>query len=230
MENSPQNPLPPYQPTPNTPPPPGAPPAPGSSFNTVTPSAQSYDAQAPGAFGAPPQGGFPLPEQKKSNTGRIIALIIGGILLLGAIFVGLGIWFVSSLDFDVNDPINNGLTSSSLEDTTRFDPFNGNEIRATGSISSGTHDAFEIELQEGERIVITAVAPDFDLDTILTVRDSSGRQVARNDDHSGAGLPSTLDSQVIFVPSATEVYTIEVADFANNDSGAYELTIGDAVG
>lgn len=219
MEADPQGPLSPYQPVPNTPPPPAPPQAPGSSFGTVTPGAQPHNAQAMGGFGAPQSGGFP-PPQKKSRTGLIIGVIAGVIILLAVGMALLGYFLFSNLEeFD-------GIVGEAdLEDTTRFDPFNGDEIRVNGRLSSGGYDAFEIEFEEGSEIVISAIGTDFDLDTVLSVKDSTGSEIAENDDHSDGDLPSSLDSQVSIVASETGTYTIEVSDFGNNGSGAYELII-----
>lgn len=120
-------------------------------------------------------------------------------------------------DFDFSDPV--------VEDITILNYDSSEPLFVAGEISLNTFDVFEFEVEEGESTLVTVVATsDSFLDTLVTVRDVDGFEIARNDD-AIADLPSSLDSQTSFVANSTGTYIVEVSAFSNGSEGEYELTI-----
>lgn len=85
----------------------------------------------------------------------------------------------------------------------------------------GDQDWYAVTLTAGQRYQFRTIATGggSDVDTALFIRDASGAKLGSNDD-SGGGTYSNL----IFTPSTTGTYYINVAAFANATSGAYTLT------
>jgi hypothetical protein len=79
---------------------------------------------------------------------------------------------------------------------------------------------YEIDLEEGE-IITLATDTDDDLDTILTLFNPDGDEVAENDDAEGS---TTTTSLIEYVAEESGTYTIEVTGF-NDDTGTFTLTI-----
>ncbi len=222
-----QGPLPPYQPTPNVPPPPTPhvtpPPPSASGFGTVTPGTQPYDAPAQGGFGAPGPNPFP-PEKKKSRLGLILGVAGAAFVLLVIAGIILFVMFFRALELDDLADLADDAT---IEDTVSSGFTEGNTITIDGQIDQGRFDLIEITLTEGQGVLVTALQGTSPVDTILTIRDPNGVQVARNDDAVGADLPSTFDSQVRFTANTTGTFSIELSDFGNNTAGSYQVIIED---
>lgn len=105
-------------------------------------------------------------------------------------------------------------------------PLPPNEREATLTEGQLTEDMpsefFNLEGRMGDLVVITARSRDFD--TFLVLRDSSGAEVALNDDFEG------LDSRIVAVLPTDDTFTIEVTSFSNRNSsgvatGSYTLSI-----
>jgi Ca2+-binding RTX toxin-like protein len=89
----------------------------------------------------------------------------------------------------------------------------------------GDRDWFKVTLTAGVDYVINLSGQDggggtLD-DTVLTLRDASGRQIASNDD---VGFGS-LDSRLIFHATTTGTYFVEAGSFADFTTGSYTLTV-----
>ncbi|GAB5494779.1 MAG: hypothetical protein Phog2KO_49940 [Phototrophicaceae bacterium] len=93
----------------------------------------------------------------------------------------------------------------------------------TGDIENDRdEDDYTIELDEGDSVIITAIAPDgSDLDTYLTLLNEDGDEVAINDDYE---FPDSTNSQIAFTAEDDGEYTIVVSNYPSTD-GDYELTI-----
>jgi serralysin len=85
----------------------------------------------------------------------------------------------------------------------------------------GDQDWFAITLTAGQRYQFRtqATGGGGDVDTALFVRNAAGDKLASNDDSGGGGY-----SSLIYTPSTTGTYYINVAAFANASSGNYRLT------
>jgi hypothetical protein len=79
---------------------------------------------------------------------------------------------------------------------------------------------FEIELEEGE-IVTLATDTNDDLDTILTLFNPDGDEVAENDDAEGGNSTTSL---IEYLAEESGTYTVEVTGFSD-DTGSFTLTI-----
>lgn len=122
----------------------------------------------------------------------------------------------------ITDPV---LSEPEVEDFTVLNYDSSRPLTVAGSISLNTFDVYEFTVDEGISTLVTINRSDgSSLDSLLTIRDSDGFEVASNDD-ALANLANSLDSQAAFVPERAGVYTIEVASWANGTEGAYELTI-----
>lgn len=80
---------------------------------------------------------------------------------------------------------------------------------------------YEIELDEGDTVLITAIADDSgDLDTILTLENEDGDEVAQNDDYE---YPDSTNSQLAYTAEDDGEYTIILSAYGG--SGEYEITV-----
>ena len=127
---------------------------------------------------------------------------------------------------DFDDDLDDDFVFSEPEPglVTSFD-YQDDVTTLEGDLTANTFDLFTFELDEGDEVLMTAIAIDPALDTIITVYDGNGTEIARNDDAQFADLPSSLDSQADLVAPADGTYTIEISDFGNSDGGRYELTV-----
>ncbi|MCS7072305.1 MAG: LCCL domain-containing protein, partial [Anaerolinea sp.] len=88
-----------------------------------------------------------------------------------------------------------------------------------GNLTSGRSDGYLIDVTAGTTVQINM---DADFDTYLEIRDSSGTQVAYNDDFNG------LNSQITYTFPATGQFTIVARGFSSTASGPYTLTVAPA--
>jgi len=102
-------------------------------------------------------------------------------------------------------------------------------VVTVGSSSSGRietsddHDWFKITLQAGTTYQLQATAAGTKgslYDPVLYLRDSSGTQLAYNDDASS----SSLNSLITYTPTSTGTYYLDVASYASGYSGSYSLS------
>lgn len=93
----------------------------------------------------------------------------------------------------------------------------------TGDIDNNRdEDEYVIELDEGDGVIITAIAPDDSgLDTYLNLENEDGNEVAFNDDFE---YPDSTNSRIGFVAGDDGEYTIIVSNYPDT-AGDYELTI-----
>lgn len=83
-------------------------------------------------------------------------------------------------------------------------------------------DEYEIDLDEGDAVVIIAEATDgSDLDTFLVLLNEDGDEVAANDDSEPG---ETLNSRIVYIASADGEYTIVVSNYPDS-AGDYVLTV-----
>ncbi len=101
-------------------------------------------------------------------------------------------------------------------------------IALNGSINgridtAGDHDFYAITLTAGQTYIfrtgwVAATSPDIDTDTILTLRDASGTQLATNDD---AG--DEFFSAIRYTATTSGTYYLDVSGFGNT-TGSFNLT------
>lgn len=84
---------------------------------------------------------------------------------------------------------------------------------------------YTVTLNEGDTVLIEAVAQSGDVDTVVTVYAPSGELVGENDD----GIPGTTDSRLGFIARETGVFDILVTRYDSSTSGTFvlDITIGD---
>ena len=109
----------------------------------------------------------------------------------------------------------------------RIDPVPSTSMRAgqtlaSDLVTSNTFDYFTVPLQAGMHYHIEVLLDSLD-DSVLTLFDPDGREVASNDDFSGTSYGSRIDYPA--APSGT--YTVKVAGYGAS-TGSYRLRI-DAV-
>ncbi|MEP7291252.1 MAG: MXAN_6640 family putative metalloprotease [Chloroflexota bacterium] len=106
-------------------------------------------------------------------------------------------------------------------------PGNAQEpITYPGNINDTVEEQeFTVSLKENNGAVITAIAQNGDLDTVLEVFSPRGELVASNDD----GFPGSTDSRVAFMAHEDGLYQVHVTRFDTSTSGSYtlEITVGD---
>ncbi|MDX2277798.1 MAG: DVUA0089 family protein [Hyphomonadaceae bacterium] len=92
--------------------------------------------------------------------------------------------------------------------------------RLTGRISAATRSvSFPVQLQANQIVTLTTSSSE-NFDTVLTLRNPGGRNVAENDDQE----PGVLSSRVVYVAPAAGTYTAVVTGFGGA-TGAFELQI-----
>ena len=124
------------------------------------------------------------------------------------------------------DEVFDTFADPALEQDTPISVGDGEVAQFEGEIAANGFDTYSIELEAGSTVVVTAQQDGGDLDTTLRVVDPSGNQLAFNDDASAvADLPSSRDSQVIFIVENTGLHIFEVAGFSAQSSGPYLLTV-----
>jgi len=90
----------------------------------------------------------------------------------------------------------------------------------TGYVDDATPQTYEITLEAGQGVVVKADATDVNLDTLVTLLDENGDEVALNDDRSSDDLNSTL----VYVAQTTGTYTIVMGNYRGTQ-GNYQLTV-----
>ena len=86
--------------------------------------------------------------------------------------------------------------------------------------TNGDQDWFRLELQAGVQYNLQQTAVNGSrLDSLLSLMDSSGSSVARNDDSNGS-----LDSQILVTPTTSAVYYLSAAGYGTS-IGAYQLSV-----
>ncbi|MBH1943974.1 VCBS repeat-containing protein [Erythrobacter sp. YJ-T3-07] len=90
--------------------------------------------------------------------------------------------------------------------------------------TSGDHDWYRVELTAGQTYSFTTGAPQSGtgVDTILTLRDANGNQLAINDD---IDYPDNAYSQIRFTATTSGTYYIDVGAYSTG-TGGYTLTTG----
>jgi hypothetical protein len=99
----------------------------------------------------------------------------------------------------------------------------------------GDIDYFQFTAQKGEKLVMEVMARRLGspLDSVLTLFDAKGNQLAENDDFTDlADSPAThhADSRILYTFGAAGTYTLRLRDIQGNggDEYAYRLSIGPA--
>jgi Ca2+-binding RTX toxin-like protein len=127
--------------------------------------------------------------------------------------------------FGVVNSANAGLIADDAIPTARFQ----GTLNASNS-TSRDQDWVRLYLNAGERLILDidqGVGGASNVDTMMTLRDSSGNQLAFNDDASttqgGLGSTSGLDSYIEYTAASDGYYYVSVTSYAEGDSGDYEL-------
>ncbi|MFM5950769.1 MAG: M10 family metallopeptidase C-terminal domain-containing protein [Novosphingobium sp.] len=93
----------------------------------------------------------------------------------------------------------------------------GNTVNGTMD-GNGDHDWYAVTLTAGTSYVFTTSATGgADVDTTLFLRNSSGALLAYNDDSTGTY------SRVVFTPTTTGTYYLDVGAWGNAETGAYRV-------
>lgn len=84
---------------------------------------------------------------------------------------------------------------------------------------------FTVTLTEDDGVLITAIAQNGDLDTVVTVFNPDDQQIANNDD----GFPDSTDSRLAFTAHDSGIYRINVTRYDESSEGSFvlEITVGD---
>jgi hypothetical protein len=94
----------------------------------------------------------------------------------------------------------------------------------TGTIDDDNpEEEFELFMAEGDTVTIAVTAISGDLDTTVTLYDSSGEEVAFNDDIDTAG--GDYDSQLVYTALFEDDYLIVVSSYDETTSGDFEITV-----
>ena len=135
---------------------------------------------------------------------------------------------------------NAGKGTYTLSGSTLADDY-GNSVQTNGVLQAGTavhglisyngdSDWFKTGLTKGQMYVIDAVgdlstAAQLDplVDPLIIIHDAAGNQVFKADDFGGS-----LDARAYFTPAADGLYFIEVKSAFRYDTGAYQLSVGNA--
>ena len=130
-------------------------------------------------------------------------------------------------DDDVfDDDVIGSFADPVLEDASFIMVSDGESVEFLGAIEPNGFDSYEIELDAGSELAVTALATDGILDTTLRVADRDGSQLAFNDDAGiTAELPNQFDSQLVFTAPDDGFYQIEVAGFNASSAGEYTLIV-----
>ena len=135
---------------------------------------------------------------------------------------------------------NAGKGTYTLSGSTLADDY-GNSVLTNGVLQAGTpvhglvsyngdSDWFKTGFTKGQMYVIDAVgdlsaAAQLDplVDPLIIIHDAAGNQVFKADDFGGS-----LDARAYFSPAADGLYFIEVKSAFRYDTGAYQLSVGNA--
>jgi len=79
---------------------------------------------------------------------------------------------------------------------------------------------YDLELQADQLVVITTYAQNDTLDTVLALYGPDGALVQENDDYTDG-----YDSRIVYQPSETGNYTLEVSRYDDTTSGDFALTV-----
>jgi hypothetical protein len=90
-----------------------------------------------------------------------------------------------------------------------------------GNVDETDDDGWTFQGSSGDRVIIELTARDSDLDTQLSLLDSSNRQIAENDD---IDFPDNTNSRIDVTLSSSGAFTIRVSAFGF-DGGAYDLSL-----
>lgn len=95
-------------------------------------------------------------------------------------------------------------------------------LTGEGTIDNQTpSEDFELDLQVGDIVTISAEATSGNLDTTLALTEPGGRVVASNDDRDS----STYDSQFTYVVEQSGTYTVTVSRYDDSTRGDYSITV-----
>jgi hypothetical protein len=102
----------------------------------------------------------------------------------------------------------------------------GNAEVITATLPAGERYLHPMTLSTSQIVTLTVRDMSGTLDPLLTVRDSSGKIAAQNDDHADKSDTTldTLDAQIAHLTLPAGTYTLEVIDFAGA-AGTFELRI-----
>lgn len=197
------------------PPAPPAPPgAPAAAGWDPQPGAGGWQAGAAGAPGVPGQQPTPQPTPQKGGAGKIVALIVGLVVVVG---IGVAVALL--------------LTGSDEPELVATDVVRGDDGAVedgTGDVSERTVDVpedgtWETEVDLPAGLVVIDVRGVAGFDPVLALYDSSGTEVAQNDDRSneqesrygGGFFDSLIETEV---PAGR--YRIEIRGFASEGGQA----------
>lgn len=122
------------------------------------------------------------------------------------------------------------------EDTARSAVLEPTQLLVAGSLDEiNQKDAFELKVRAGQTIQIWTLAEQIGvphLDSVLTLRDSSGRKLAENDDVvAGQGtLLGNPDSRLFYTPAEDGVLRVEVRDRTGRGGSGFEYCLKADVG
>ena len=145
-----------------------------------------------------------------------------------------GVYYLSAAAVPLRDLDNTGayrLTLTDEEDNTADTP----HVVAVGGAFRGTladkydEDWVRVDLAQGKTYDITlrGIGADADTDTLLTIYDAAGEQLARNDDVDYEG--GRTDSALTFTPDASGAYYLSAGAYsaspAQGNAGRYQVAV-----
>lgn len=133
---------------------------------------------------------------------------------------------VAAYDANSEGKIEVTLTTGTNQSQTNQTPPTNPEQTINGTVPDGDVYTTTIDGQQGAAVTITVRATDNQLDPKVTLLDSSGNEVASNDDHETPDSTlGSLDSQIVSFPfPKDDTYTIQISGFAGL-GGTFELDI-----
>ena len=186
---------------------------------------QGFGQPGQSGFGQPSQPGFGGPPQQKSGSGTKVLLIVlgvvGAVILLGVLLVvflfnrasNVAEDFVTEIE-DLELDFDTGGGDAGIPEAPRL-------LQETGSIQEGSSASFTFTVSEPGQVQIDVVGVGL-FDPELELRDSSGGQIATNDDGGSAAFASRLTLSL-----QPGQYEAVVTEFGDNEAGAFQIIVSD---
>lgn len=138
-----------------------------------------------------------------------------------------GQYFVSAAAYDDSeagdyqlriDATTQGTPDDVFTDVTELELNERGRVRVRDQVQAGQSEVYSLQADQDGQLVIDARAISWNLDTMLTVYDAEGNEVAFNDDSRG-----TLDSRIVLDVAAGDLYYVEVSSYGET-AGRYLLS------
>ncbi len=143
--------------------------------------------------------------------------------------------------YDKTITVQAGVPGGQLSDASELGAITAQPIDISSSLASGDVQMYSFEVTAGQSVSFNINHPAHGLpDSWLRLFDSSGNELAYNDDAAAPGESPSYDSYLEYTFDSADTYTIAVSGYANNGydpingsgtvssaSGAYHLIVSD---